>query len=43
MEDVSKTYHYIKNSRLRRTPSINRGRAELLTVFGKNHQLLLCL
>ena len=30
-------------SRLRRTPSINRGRVEILPVFGKSHQLLLCL
>ena len=29
-------------SRLRRTPSINRGRAEILPAFGKIHQLLLC-
>ena len=25
------------------TPSINRGRVEILPVFGKSHQLLLCL
>ena len=30
-------------SPLRGTPSINRGRAGILPVFGKSHQLLLCL
>ena len=29
-------------SPLRGTPSINRGRVEILPVFVKNHQLLLC-
>ena len=30
-------------SRFRRTPSINRGRVGLLTIFGNGYQLLLCL
>ena len=42
LENVSKVI-FQTPSPLRGTPSINRGRVEILPFFGKSHQLLLCL
>jgi len=43
IEIYIRVYSKLTPSPLRGTPSINRGRVEILPVFGKNHQHLLYL